>query len=201
MEIIEALIREIEEKPELAAELWRKITGKAEAQPAAQILAELAAATKAIEKQGKEQVRLREDFNKMLKRMDRVETLVRALDRSVKGIGARWGILSEKAFRNAIEVASEIAGVEVSRWVEYEEGLVYKHPSQVEADLAVRDREHMLIEVKASISVGNIAALVRKGELYYGKRGVKPILAVVTPYIREDAKALAEKLGVKVYTT
>jgi len=39
------------------------------------------------------------------------------------------------------------------------------------------------------------------GQLYERIRGVKPRLAIVSPFVREEAKKLAKELGIDVYTS
>lgn len=58
----------------------------------------------------------------------------------------------------------------------------------------------MNVLVKSSVSRGDVAILLRKGELYRRVKGVKPKLAIITPYIDKKALEDAEKLGIDVYT-
>lgn len=87
-----------------------------------------------------------------LERLERaVEELVRAVrshderlaafDRKLTALGARWGVESEDAFRNAMKgVVGDILGVAaVSRWAYFDrEGVVYGYPSQVEVDMVIK---------------------------------------------------------------
>jgi hypothetical protein len=88
----------------------------------------------------------------------------------------------------------------VERWVYSDsEGFVYGHPSIVEVDVVIRDREHVLVEVKASVSKGDVLELVRIIQIYEKVAGVKPRLAIISPYIDPGARQLARSLGVEVY--
>lgn len=79
-------------------------------------------------------------------------------------------------------------------------GVVYGHPALVEVDLLVRDKEHLLAEIKSSISRGDVAELQRVAAMYETEMGVKPKLCIITPYIDDKAKELAKSLNIDVYS-
>lgn len=136
---------------------------------------------------------LREDFNRGFDE----------LRRRIDALGARWGIASESAFREGMRgVIERILGAgKVERWVYYDrEGGVYGHPAMVEVDVAVKDSEHILIEVKSSVSRGDVAVFRRIGELYEKVNRVKPRLIMVSPYVDPRALEDARILGVEIYT-
>ncbi|RLI72430.1 hypothetical protein DRO97_08895 [Archaeoglobales archaeon] len=126
------------------------------------------------------------------------DTLIRRLD----ALGSRWGLLAENAFREGMKgIVEEYFKGKVEKWIyEDKEGFVFGYPSTVDVDLVIRNGEYILIEVKSSISKGDLAVLVRKGELYEKVKGVKPKLAVISPYVDEKALKDAKKLGIAVYT-
>jgi hypothetical protein len=137
--------------------------------------------------------RLREDFNRAFE----------SLSRRVDALGARWGLITEEAFREGMRgIIQELFGVgEVRRWVYYDEGgEVLGHPSVIEVDLLVRDKVHILVEVKAGTSDADISKLWKIGKLYERVVGVKPELMMITPFIDERGLKTAKELGVKVYT-
>jgi len=144
--------------------------------------------------------KLREDFNKSY------ESIMRRLDsfeRRLIALGTRWGVDSEKAFRNAMRgVVEEILGVaRVEKWRYYDkEGEVLGYLALIEADVAIKDQVHILIEVKASASSAEVSKLWRIGKLYEKVTGVKPRLVLVTPFIDEEGLETAKNLGVEVYT-
>jgi hypothetical protein len=116
-------------------------------------------------------------------------------------IAHRFSVISEEAFREAMKhVVEEIFGVaRVSKWRWLDqEGLVYGHPALVEVDVLIRDKEHVLLEVKSRVSRGDVAELYRVGVLYERVVGVKPKLVIVGGFIDRDAHELAEKLGVEI---
>jgi len=148
-----------------------------------------------------ELVRLREDmmrgFELMDKRITRLENLISAL-------GARWGIMSEDAFREGLRgILEKEFGVKVERWVTRdEEGLVYGFSGVIEVDIAIKDGKTMLIEISSSVDKSKVAAFLRKAQLYERKTGIKPDrLVMVTPYAEEAAIKAAREMGVEIYTT
>jgi hypothetical protein len=159
-------------------------------------------------------------FNEILERLDRHEARLEALATELKALrmdfntgmrafqlrldalGARWGIFAEQAFREGVKgIVERYFGGDVRHWMhEDETGFVFGHPALVEVDLLIRDKELVLVEVKSSISRGDLATLLRKGKLYEQVEGVKPSLAIVSPYVEEDAVADARVLGISVFT-
>lgn len=128
---------------------------------------------------------------------------IRRLGDRISALGARWGLIAEEVFRESLRefLQNYFKVARVERWEHYdEEGLVYGHPSVVEVDLIIKDRVHYLVEVKSSASKGDVAELYRIGVLYERETNVKPQLVIVTCFIDERAKRVAEKLGVKVIT-
>jgi len=124
-------------------------------------------------------VKLEERYQELAERNARVEE---RLERTVIVIAHRFGILSEAGFREAMKyVVEDVLGVaKVEKWVyRDEEGIVYGYPATVEVGVVVRDREHVLIEVKSRVSRSDIAELYRIGKLYEKVRGVKPRLLII----------------------
>lgn len=128
---------------------------------------------------------------------------IKKLGDRISALGSRWGIMAEEVFteslRKFLKEYFKVAKVET--WESFdEEGLVYGHPSVIEVDLVVKDGVHYLVEVKSSASRGDVSELYRIGMLYERKTKVKPKLMIITCFIDEKAKKLAEKLGVEVIT-
>jgi len=147
-----------------------------------------------------ELIRLREDMNKLREDMNRGFELLR---RHIDALGARWGLLAEESFRaGMVGVVERYFGGRVERWTYYdEEGFVFGFPSLVEVDMVISDKEHILVEIKSSVSRADVYELWKVGQLYERIRGVKPRLAIVSPFVREEAKKLAKELGIDVYTS
>ncbi|ABL89067.1 Protein of unknown function DUF1626 [Pyrobaculum islandicum DSM 4184] len=142
-------------------------------------------------------------WREAFKRFEALERGLQRLDRRLVLLGARWGVETEEAFREAVRgIVEDVLGVgEVVRWSYFDgEGLVFGFPSPVEVDVLVKDGVHILVEVKASATDSDVAKLWRIGQLYRRATGVEPKLALVTPHIDERGRKAAEALGIQVYT-
>ncbi|MEO0276438.1 MAG: DUF3782 domain-containing protein [candidate division WOR-3 bacterium] len=120
---------------------------------------------------------------------------------AITAVGARWGIFAEEAFREGMEgILKELGFYDVKKWEDYDkDGMVFGYPSTVEVDLVIKDDKHYLIEVKSSVSDGDVLKLKKIGEFYEKKTGVKPELVIVSPYIKEEAKEKCKIFGIKFY--
>jgi hypothetical protein len=166
---------------------------------------------KGFERHDRELEKLREDMIKGFERHDMEiarlrEDMMRgfdAMNRRISALGARWGLESEEAFREGLRgILEKELGLKVERWTAFDEtGSVFGHPSQVEVDVAVSNGKVMLIEVSSHVKQADVAALVKKAELYERITGRRPDrLIVVTPFAEERAMEAALKLGVEIYT-
>ncbi|KYH42210.1 MAG: hypothetical protein AYL33_003540 [Candidatus Bathyarchaeota archaeon B63] len=164
-----------------------------------------------LDRHEEELIKLREDMNRGFKRYDEEIAKLREdmnrgfelVERHISALGARWGLLTEEAFRAGLKgLIEEEFGFKIERWRVYdEEGIVFGYPSQVEVDVAVRNEKIMLIEVKAHVDASDLYSFKRKAELYEMKTGRKPSrLLVVTPYIEDRAIQAAKSLKIEVYT-
>jgi hypothetical protein len=146
-------------------------------------------------------IKLEERFARLEERVLRVEEELAETRRVVIVIAHRFGVITEEAFRSAMKyILEEVFGVaKVSKWVYSDkEGLVYGRPSVVEVDVLVKDREHILVEVKSRVSKGDVAELSRIGVLYERIEGVKPRLVILGGFIDEGVYELARELGVEI---
>ena len=136
------------------------------------------------------------------RRFEEHARMLNGLDLKIGALGSRWGIFSEQAFREGMKsIVEQYFGGEVERWItDDEEGIVFGHPSKVEVDLIVKDGEHILIEIKSSIHKSDVTELLREGILYEKVKGVKPKLAIISPFVEPDAKEEAEFQGIPVFT-
>ena len=138
-----------------------------------------------------ELTRLREDVNKGFERYDEELARLREdmnrgfelLRRHIDAPGVRWGLLAEESFRaDMVSVVERYFGGRVRRWTHYdEEGFVFGSPSLVKVDVVISDKEHILVEIKSSVSRADVYELWKVGQLYERIRGVKPRLAIVSP--------------------
>ncbi len=141
-----------------------------------------------------------------LKRHDELLELhgkeLKSLRATLGAIGARWGMLAEDAFRKGMEgiIRDIYPEGEVRRWEYYDkDGYVFGFPSIVDVDVVLRDRKHILVEIKANVSKADVFAFYKKAELYAKINKVKPELVVLTPFIDRDAEEACIKFKIKVY--
>ncbi|MCD6465757.1 DUF3782 domain-containing protein [Candidatus Bathyarchaeota archaeon] len=140
-----------------------------------------------------ELIKLREDMNRGFE----------LLRRHIDALGARWGMLSEQAFREGLKgLIEKEFGLRVEKWVRRDdEGYVFGYPSDVDVDVAVHKGRVILVEVKSHVGRGDVYIFKRKAEFYEMAEGRKPArLIIVTPYADEDALEAARSLQVEVYT-
>jgi len=152
---------------------------------------------------------LREDFLNFQRRMDTFQSRMdsfeetqREFRRRLDALGARWGILAEGAFREGMRgIVERLFGGSVERWIHDDrEGFVFGYPATIEVDLIIKDKEHILVEIKSHVRKSDVGVLMRKGKIYERVRGIKPKLVFVSPYIDEDARGDAEMLGIMAYS-
>ena len=173
---------------------------------------------KGFERHDAEIAQLREDMNKlredMVKGFQRHdeeiaklrEDMVKGfalLERHVSALGARWGLMSEEAFREGLKgILEKEFEVVIERWSGYDDlGSVYGYPSLVEVDVAVHDEKTILIEVSSHVRPSEVSAFKRKAEAYERLTGKKPNrLMIVTPYAEDEAKDACKKHGIELYT-
>ncbi len=126
---------------------------------------------------------------------------VRSLKRTVDVIAHRFGVISERSFREGMRevLEEELGTATVTRLTMIDEsGVVYGHPSEVEVDVLVKDGKHILVEVKSRVSKADVAELHRIGLLYEKKYGIKPVLLIIGGIVDESAKNIAKELKVKI---
>jgi hypothetical protein len=96
----------------------------------------------------------------------------------------------------------EDLGYRVRKWrMKDESGTVYGFPSMVEADILIVNDKHILIEIKSSISRGDVATFARIVRLYEEREGISPRPIIVSPFIDTRARVLGEQLGIELYTS
>jgi hypothetical protein len=155
---------------------------------------------KGFERHDREIQRLTEEMNRLREDMVKGFDLV---NRHISALGARWGIMTEDAFREGLRgILEKEFGVKVERWVARDEdGMVYGFSSVIEIDIAIKDGKTMLIEISSSVDRSKVAAFLRKAKLYEKKTGIKPErLIMVTPYADEDAIEAAKEVNIEIYT-
>jgi len=126
----------------------------------------------------------------------------RRFDRSIGALGSRWGLQSERAFRDALAgILEESFGVEVVNVNEYDdEGEVFGKPDQVELDVIIKNGLLIICELKSSIDKAGMYSFERKARFYEKRHGRKASrLLVISPMIDARAKKVAERLGIETF--
>ncbi len=158
---------------------------------------ELNAFRKEVEERFKEvneRMATKEDLAKLEKRLMTIIT----------GIGARWGIMSEDAYRQGVAELLKDAGFEVRRELLYDkEGYVFGEPSEVEIDMVVKDGKVIMVEIMTAYRRADTNVIVRKREFYEKVKNVKVDSVIVVAAYVEDKNperilARAQSLGIKV---
>lgn len=124
------------------------------------------------------------------------------LDRKIGALGARWGLLSETAFRDGLAAILEKSfGVEVININDYDdEGLVFGRPDQIELDILIKNGLLIACEIKSSMDKAGLYTFSRKVDFYERKHQRKANRRlVITPFLDPRAAGLPEKLGIEVY--
>ncbi len=141
--------------------------------------------------------------NKIL--MEEILALRKRQDVQISALGARWGIKSEKTFRNAVKgLLEETFGVKVEHYETTDlEGEVFDgFPGKtVEIDLIIRDGELIVAEIKSSVSPGDVLLFERKVKFFEKKEGKKVTRKIIiSPMIDREAKSFCKSLGITFYT-
>jgi len=146
-------------------------------------------------------LKLEERVAKLEERLEELSEAVRELTGKLMALGYRYGIATEKVFRDSIKYLVEdlLREYRVTPWSYYDsEGIVFGHPSVIEVDLLVKDNIHILVEYKALADRSDVAELYRIGRLYEKVTGIKPRLLLVAPGYTRRARELADRLGVEL---
>jgi len=118
------------------------------------------------------------------------------------GLGARWGLQTEEAFRQGMRTILHEVGFTTERFLEYDlEGTVFGYPDQVELDVVISDGKLMIVEIKSSLDGGNTYLFARKAAFYTQKTGrTVDRKLIVAPYADNRAKEVGLRLGVEICT-
>ncbi len=141
--------------------------------------------------------------NKIL--MEEILALRKRQDVQIGALGARWGIKSEKTFRNAVKgLLEETFGVKVEHYETTDlEGEVFDgFPGKtVEIDLIIRDGELIVAEIKSSVSPADVLLFERKVKFFEKKEGRRVTRKIIiSPMIDREAKNFCKSLGITFYT-
>ena len=118
------------------------------------------------------------------------------------GLGARWGLQTEEAFRNGMRTILQEVGFTAERFLTYDqEGDVFGQPDQIELDVVIKNGRLILIEIKSSVDRGHVHLFDRKVQFYAKQTGRQvDRKLIVTPYAEGRAYETAQRLGVELCT-
>jgi len=138
-----------------------------------------------------------------LKRLhEEIMAQAQKFDRSIGALGARWGLQSEKAFRDALAgILEKSFGVEVLNVNDYDsEGEDFGRPDQVELDVVIKSGLLLICELKSSIDKAGMYIFERKAR-FYERRHQRQAqrLIVISPMIDARALKVAQRLGIETY--
>jgi hypothetical protein len=142
----------------------------------------------------------KEEFNKL---HEEIMALAKKHDRSIGALGARWGMQSERSFRNALAgILEKNFGVEVLNINEYDEqGVVFGRPDQIELDVIIKNGLLLICELKSSIDKAGMHIFERKARFYESRHNRKADrLIVISPMIDPKAQKLADRLNIETYS-
>ncbi len=119
---------------------------------------------------------------------------------AISAMGSRWGMGAEEAFRKGFEDVLSELGYKVIKWRKKDEKAeVFMFPRDAEIDIIIRDDKKIAIEVKSSLTLGELENFLKCTKFYEKveneKLTDKIIVAIFTyPEVFE----YASKLGVKI---
>ena len=123
-------------------------------------------------------------------------------ERGIGALGSRWGLQSEKAFRDALAgILEKNFNVQVVNVNEYDDqGEVFGRPDQVELDVIIKNGLLLICELKSSIDKAGMYSFERKARFYEKRHGRQASrLIVISPMIDARARKVAERLGIETY--
>ena len=122
---------------------------------------------------------------------------------TVQGLGARWGLMSEEAFRNGLAaILTDELGFRVERYEGYDDsGSVFGQPEQVEMDVIIRNGLVVAIEIKSSVTRGDLSLFQRKIAFFEQTENVTVNRRFfISPFVDPNAVGLAARMGIELCT-
>ncbi len=118
-------------------------------------------------------------------------------------VGSRWGLHSEKSFRDALaSILEESFGVQVINVTEWDdEGVVFGQPDQIELDIIIQNGTLIIIEIKSSMSKSDMHTFLRKIAFYENRHHRQANRRIViSPMVDPRATPVAERFGLEVFS-
>ena len=128
---------------------------------------------------------------------------LRRFKNTVQGLGARWGLQSEESFRNGLAaILTDELGFQVEKYEGYDDsGSVFGQPEQVEMDVIIRNSSIIAVEIKSSVSRGDLALFQRKVAFFEQTENIVVNRKFfISPFIDPNAVGLAAGMGIELYT-
>jgi hypothetical protein len=147
---------------------------------------------------------MKEGFEKQAQENERIWQAIKEgferMNRKIEGLGARWGLMAEETFRAGIKTIIEDLGYAVENVVFFDdEGYVFLKPSRIEIDIIIKDGRKIAVEIKSSVSEGDVSAFERKVKLYEKKFNVKIDKKIIlTPFANSKAIEIAKSLDIEI---
>jgi len=150
-----------------------------------------------FERQEKENQRIWQAIEEL--RKDMKEGFER-MNRKIEGLGARWGLMAEETFRAGLKTIIEDLGYVVENVVFFDdEGYVLLKPSRIEIDIIIKDGRKIAVEIKSSVSEGDVSTFERKVKLYEKKFNIKIDKKIIlTPFANSKAIEIAKSLDIEI---
>jgi len=143
-----------------------------------------------------------ENQNVINEMLAEIKKLGKKYDSTIGAMGSRWGIQTEKAFRDALRsILEDSFGVKVEQYLDYdEEGTVFGEPDQVEMDVIIHNGTLLLCEIKSSMNKSDMYVFWRKKKFYENRHARKADrVIVISPMVDRRALPTAQKLGIEVF--
>jgi hypothetical protein len=161
---MEILVEVLTVKPEIVYEAlarlmpWQNLATKDDLRKLEEKMA-IKEELRSVETSLREEIRrvetsLREEIGKV---EESLREDMRRLWLALNALGARWGVLSEDAFRSGVRELLRDAGYAVERWIHYDDrGYVYGYPSEVELDVIIKDGRTLAVEITSALRGGDL---------------------------------------------
>ncbi|MFZ8847039.1 MAG: DUF3782 domain-containing protein, partial [Candidatus Hydrothermia bacterium] len=147
---------------------------------------------------------MKEGFEKQAQENEKIWQAIKEgferMNRKIDGLGARWGLMAEETFRAGIKTIIEDLGYAVENVVFFDdEGYVFLKPSRIEIDIIIKDGRKIAVEIKSSVSEGDVSTFERKVKLYEKKFNIKIDKKIIlTPFANSKAIEIAKSLGIEI---
>jgi hypothetical protein len=157
-----------------------------------------------FERQEKENEKIWQNIERIWQAIEKLEKTMKEgferMNRKIEGLGARWGLMAEETFRAGLKTIIEDLGYAVENVVFFDdEGYVFLKPSRIEIDIIIKDGRKIAVEIKSSVSEGDVSTFERKVKLYEKKFNIKIDKKIIlTPFANSKAIEIAKSLGIEI---